>query len=358
MPIRKTQPDSKHFADSIIDWQRGHGRHDLPWQGTRDPYRIWVSEIMLQQTQVSAVIAYYQRFMARFPDVATLAHANLDEVMPYWAGLGYYARCRNLHRAAVMVMDKHGGIFPRHVDDVRALPGIGRSTAAAICAFAYGDSLPILDGNVKRVFARYFGLDGDIRTKPVEDAMWEIAQREVPAANIEAYTQGQMDLGATLCKRSKPACLLCPLQSCCVAYREGRTHLLPYSAKKAANPLRKTTMLVLVHQHQVLLERRPPTGIWGGLWSLPEMAHDSTAAEMLSLVKNRYAAKLKRTRAIEHLPDITHGFTHFTLDITPVLLKVETLLPQVAEAGAMWVDLNDIADAALPAPVKKLLLAL
>lgn len=343
------------FAQKIIRWQQRHGRHDLPWQNTRDPYRIWVSEIMLQQTQVSAVIAYYTRFMARFPDVATLAATPIDDVMPYWAGLGYYARARNLHKAAREIMSRFSGVFPRTFEDVWSLPGVGRSTAAAICAFAYGEPRPILDGNVKRVFARFFGVEGDIRSKAIEDAMWQIADREVPKKNIEAYIQGQMDLGATLCARGTPKCLLCPLNDDCVAHLQGRTDDLPTKQKKKDTPHRQTQMLVMVSHNEVLIERRPPTGIWGGLWSLPEIAID---ADALAIAKSRYGVATARGRKPQSLPQIEHGFTHYSLTIYPLEIAVTKREPHAAEVGAMWLNLDDIDGAALPAPVKKILATL
>jgi A/G-specific adenine glycosylase len=345
------------FAQKIIRWQQRDGRHDLPWQytKTRDPYRIWVSEIMLQQTQVSAVIEYYARFMSRFPDVATLANTPIDDVMPYWAGLGYYARARNLHKAARMIMDDFRGIFPRTFENVWSLPGVGRSTAAAICAFAYGESRPILDGNVKRVFARVFGVDGDIRSKPIEDLMWEIAEREAPKKNIEAYIQGQMDLGASLCARGTPKCLLCPVKDDCVAHREGRTHELPTKRATKETPHRQTQMLVMISSNEVLIERRPPTGIWGGLWSLPEIAMEDDA---LGIAKSRFAITPARGRKPRPLPQVEHGFTHYSLTIYPLEIAIAKREPHAAEVGTMWLNLDDVHGAALPAPVKKILMSL
>jgi A/G-specific adenine glycosylase len=342
----------KTFAQKIIRWQQRDGRHDLPWQNTQDPYRIWVSEIMLQQTQVSAVIEYYARFMARFPDVATLAATPMDDVMPYWAGLGYYARARNLHKAACMIINDFGGTFPRAFDDVWSLPGVGRSTAAAICAFAYGESRPILDGNVKRVFARVFGVEGDIRSKAIEEAMWAIAEREVPKKNVEAYIQGQMDLGATLCARGAPKCLLCPLKDDCVANLTGRTHELPMRRMPKETPHRETQMLVMISANEVLIERRPPTGIWGGLWSLPEAAME---VDTLTLAKSRYGVATARGRKPIPLDAVEHGFTHYSLTIYPLEIAVSRREPRVAEVGRMWLNLDDVDGAALPAPVKKIL---
>jgi A/G-specific adenine glycosylase len=343
------------FATQIIRWQEQSGRHDLPWQGTRDPYRIWVSEIMLQQTQVSAVIDYYARFMARFPTLESLATASLDEVMPYWAGLGYYARARNLHKAAVIVHTEHGGHFPRAFADVLALPGIGRSTAAAICAFAYGESRPILDGNVKRVFARRFGVEGDVRAKLVEEEMWRLAEREVPTQDVEAYIQGLMDLGATVCTRSNPTCLLCPLSRDCVAHQQGRTAELPGRGAKREVPHRETVMLVLRHGHEVLLERRPPTGIWGGLWSLPEVAIETDA---LAHARSRFGVAPTRGRRPKPLNAVDHGFTHYSLTIHPLEISVASVGANAREPGHLWLTIEDALGAAIPAPVKRILLAL
>jgi len=252
------------FSRAVIDWQVAHGRHALPWQNTRDAYRVWLSEIMLQQTQVTAVIPYYARFLARFPDVAALAAASADDVMACWAGLGYYSRARNLHRCAQRVVSEHGGVFPADPLLLAELPGIGRSTAAAISAFAYGTRAAILDGNVKRVFARVFGIDEYPGVKAVENALWQTAEALLPQAGIEAYTQGLMDLGATLCTRSQPACPRCPLAARCLALASGRTAELPVRKPKKAVPLKSATMLVIIDRAQVLLERRPATGIWGG----------------------------------------------------------------------------------------------
>ncbi len=352
------------FSKKLIQWQVKHGRHGLPWQvsaiGSRDAYRVWLSEIMLQQTQVSAVIPYYEKFLQRFPNIASLAAAPQDEVMQYWAGLGYYARARNLHRAAQQVTEIHGGIFPADFEAIHALPGIGRSTAAAICAFAFGQRAAILDGNVKRVFARHFGVLGDVKSKPVVDQLWAIAESELPNNNIEAtigsYTQGLMDLGATLCVRSKPACLLCPVQQTCVAKRDGLTETLPGKSAKRDVPHREIQMLVVVNAGQVLLEKRPPTGVWGGLWSLPECAVDVDALET---AQKRFAVKIKAgTKNAEKLATVEHGFTHFSLSIFPVKIHVSATQPRVMEAGLVWLSWKDIKEAALPAPVKKILLKL
>jgi A/G-specific adenine glycosylase len=343
------------FSDRIVEWQRAHGRHDLPWQGTRDPYRIWVSEIMLQQTQVAAVIPYYLRFVARLPDVHALAAAAPDEVMRLWSGLGYYSRARNLHGCAQRVVADFGGRFPRSADALADLPGIGRSTGAAIAAFAFGERVAILDGNVKRVLCRFEAVEGYPGAGPVERRLWEIADRELPDGEIEAYTQGLMDLGATLCSRSRPACGQCPLSERCVASAEGRTAELPTRKPRRVVPVRETTMLVLRRGDEVCLERRPPTGIWGGLWSLPEwpVASPESVAGMLEA---RFGlAEYARTE----LPPFEHAFTHFRLRVRALLLDVGARAakpPGAAQQGAaLWLPLTEVDGAALPRPVKSLL---
>ncbi len=337
------------FAKKIIIWQRREGRHGLPWQGTRDAYRIWLSEIMLQQTQVATVIPYYEKFVARFPNVAALAAANLDDVMQLWAGLGYYARARNLHRAAEAIVDMHGGVFPRAFDDILALPGIGRSTAAAVSAFAFSERRAILDGNVKRVFARQFGIEGDTRMRPVEEAMWAIADKKLPKTDIESYTQGLMDLGATVCTRTQPVCLLCPVRSTCVAFVEGRIDELPGKRIHRETPHRQTRMLVIISNGELLLEKRPPTGIWGGLWSLPELPVEK---DMFEVLHKSYGMK---GRTVRELARVEHGFTHYSLSIFPVEISVAHVEARAMEPGLMWINLEDAMGAAIPAPVKRIL---
>ena len=336
------------FASQVIAWQRRHGRHGLPWQNTRDPYAIWVSEIMLQQTQVATVIPYYRRFMERFPDLATLASASIDEVLRLWSGLGYYSRGRNLHRAAQVVRDRHEGRFPGRVGEVAALPGIGRSTAAAIVVFAHGEPLAILDGNVKRVLARACGIAGYPGEKQVADTLWRAAEHLLPSDDIEVYTQGLMDLGATVCLRRRPRCDACPVSARCVALREGRIDALPAPRPRKSLPRRKTVMLVLEHAGSVFLEKRPAPGIWGGLWCFPEVAAESDIAEACT---RRYGA---RVEGIESLPDVEHGFTHFSLTISPRRLRVSAVAPQAAEADRQWLQIENVRDAAVPAPVKRI----
>jgi len=335
----------KEFSLRLIEWQKQHGRHDLPWQQTRDPYAVWLSEIMLQQTQVASVIPYYQRFITSFPDIATLAAASQDEVLAHWSGLGYYARGRNLHRAAQIVATQHGGIFPADPELVVALPGIGRSTAAAILAFSFGQRRAILDGNVKRVLARCFGIAGYPGSKAVENQLWQQAEALLPESDIETYTQALMDLGATLCTR-KPACAECPFVSGCVAYNEKRVAELPTPKPRKPLPQKETAMLVLLRQGEVYLEKRPPTGIWGGMWSLPEapvMAADALAR--LGMIG----------REVKPLPELQHTFTHFRLRIVPLLFEVAVLQPGVHEPGGLWLTPADAMGAALPKPVREIL---
>lgn len=349
------------FSDAVIGWQKQHGRHKLPWQNTRDAYRIWLSEIMLQQTQVSAVIPYYERFLRRFPDVATLAAAPSEDVMAHWSGLGYYTRARNLHRCAQRVVDEYGGAFPANTRLLADLPGIGRSTAAAISAFAYGTRAAILDGNVKRVFARVFGVDGYPGQKKIEDLLWQRAEALLPLADIGSYTQGLMDLGATLCTRSKPSCGHCPLQKTCVALATDRVAELPVRKPKKTVPEKYTAMLVVTDGAQVLLQQRPDSGIWGGLLSLPEVPdlldEDNGALEDL-LGAALLPFGVPASMGIERLLPFSHGFTHFKLHVAPYRVTLAHRLDAVGEATHVWLDAAKIADAPLPAPVKKLLLAL
>ncbi len=349
-------PADASFAELLVAWQKRHGRHRLPWQQTRDAYRIWLSEIMLQQTQVATVIPYYQRFLQRFPDVAALAAAPVEEVMALWAGLGYYTRARNLHRCAQTVVDRHGGCFPADVDQLAALPGIGQSTAAAIAAFAYGARAAILDGNVKRVFCRVFGIDGFPGQASVERALWQRAAALLPAQDIESYTQGLMDLGATVCTRSRPRCSDCPMQSRCVAHAEGRTAELPVRRPRKAVPEKSTVMLVVLHADELLLEQRPPTGIWGGLLSLPELERLGGAADREAEGEVRRAlAGIGQVAAIEPLPPFAHAFTHYKLWVTPFRVQLSSRESLAGQSPYRWHGVDTLGQAALPAPVKKLL---
>lgn len=336
------------FAQRLIDWQRRHGRHDLPWQRSRDPYRVWIAEIMLQQTQVAAVIPYYTRFLTRFPTLADLAAAPLEEVMPLWSGLGYYARARNLHRCARRLAADHGGEFPRDPARIAALPGIGRSTANAIAAFCFGARVPILDGNVRRLLCRFLGIAGYPGDTAVERRLWQEAAALLPPREVATYLQAQMDMGATVCTRARPRCDACPVAGQCVARRDDRVAELPAPRPRKALPEREVTLLVLHAAGRVLLERRPPVGIWGGLLSLPELPAD---AEPVAYCEQRLGLRIG---AAAPAPSFTHGFTHFRLRIRPLVCAVDAA-GQAAEPGLAWLAGTELAQAALPAPIRGLL---
>jgi A/G-specific adenine glycosylase len=340
------------FASRIVAWQREHGRHDLPWQGTRDPYRIWLAEVMLQQTQVATVVPYYQRFLARCPDLQSLALAPLDDVLALWSGLGYYSRARNLHQAASLALEAHGGEFPSTYDEVLRLPGVGRSTAAAILAFSRGERRAILDGNVKRVLARAFAVQGYPGDRSVEKELWRHAEALLPETGIEAYTQGLMDLGARICMRTKPRCLLCPVAPDCAAHAQGREEAYPEPRPAKRLPQRQTLMLLYLDRGSVLLEKRPPTGVWGGLWSLPEA---DRAADTETLCRDRFGVAPAR---VQRLDAIRHGFTHFRLTIHPVAVWLAGASLRAEDSNAMWMQPEETLRVALPAPLKPLLASL
>ncbi len=335
------------FADRIVAWQRTTGRHDLPWQGTRDAYRVWLSEIMLQQTQVATVVPYYRRFVERFPDVAALASADVHEVMRLWAGLGYYARARNLHACARRVAAEHERRFPRTARELAQLPGIGRSTAAAIAAFCFDERAAILDGNVKRVLARQFGVAGFPGAAAVERELWARAESLLPAAaQMPSYTQGLMDLGATICTKTQPRCDHCPVQPTCVALRSGRVDELPAPRPGRSTRTRSAQLLLLVDGDRVLLEQRPGVGIWGGL--LAPLQFDRVE-EMTTALHALAPGALAQALAPRR-----HAFTHFTLQFTPHLARCDRPLAAM-EPRLRWVDRADIEHAALPAPIRILL---
>ena len=359
-----TQPGTAPFATRLIAWQRRAGRHDLPWQHPRTPYRVWLSEIMLQQTQVATVIPYFQRFVAAFPEVGALAAAPAESVMALWSGLGYYARARNLHAAARQVVAEHGGMFPASSAELAQLPGVGRSTAAAIAAFCFGERCAILDGNVRRVLARHAGIDGDVRAPAVERQLWQLAEARLPAQEIDTYTQGLMDLGATCCRRHKPDCAACPVSADCVALREHRVHELPVPRARKARPERATTLLIIEHAGHIWLEPRPAHGIWGGLLSLPELPRlpDPVGTHDLGALPDAVsAAVLARFGRPAHAPEALtprhHAFTHFRLHIRAWHIRLAQAHPHSAEPAAegRWVSADDIAGAALPAPIRPLL---
>ena len=322
------------FAAAVLAWFEQHGRKHLPWQIDRTPYRVWISEIMLQQTQVSTVIPYYERFLQRFPTVQMLALAPLDEVLHLWTGLGYYARARNLHRAAGVLVEQHGSEFPRDIEAVQALPGIGRSTAGAILALSRCERHPILDGNVKRVLARHFGVVGFPGEAAIAQRLWDIAERCTPSARVDEYTQAMMDLGATVCVRSRPACTQCPMRASCVAFATGRQAVLPTPRPKKARPLRAAlTLLLRRDDGTVYLEQRPATGLWGGLWSLPQFDDHAAAQQWL---------RQRTTRALPQpltLSAYHHAFTHFDLVLTPWVLQLAQPFEHIADdVRHCWYD--------------------
>jgi A/G-specific adenine glycosylase len=333
------------IAAQVIAWQRRHGRHDLPWQASRDPYRVWLSEVMLQQTQVATVLAYYARFLARFPDVATLAAAPPDDVLALWSGLGYYSRARNLHRCAQVVVAQHGGAFPRTSAQLATLPGIGRSTAAAIAAFCFGERAAILDGNVKRVLTRALGYAEDLSTTAGERGLWAEAESLLPPAHdISAYTQGMMDLGAGICTLRRPRCEACPLAASCVASREGEPQRYPVKTRRLVRGERTNALLWLAAPGQVWLERRPGTGVWAGLWSLPAFEH-------LHALRQATRDWPGQGRA---LPVISHALTHFDWRLQPWRHELAHAAPAPLPNGRWW-PLAEALCLGLPAPVRRLL---
>lgn len=343
-------PDST-LAIRLLGWFDEYGRHDLPWQHPRTPYRVWLAEIMLQQTQVQTVLPYYQRFLDALPDLPALAAAGHDTVMALWAGLGYYARARNLHRTAQLCVAQHGGDLPADIDALAALPGIGRSTAGAILAQAHGQRHAILDGNVKRLLCRLHGIDGWPGTTAVQKQLWQRSEAHLPGTRLADYTQAIMDFGATLCRRSNPDCARCPLQPDCIAYRDGRTDELPQARPGKPLPQRHTWML-LMHDDadRILLQRRPPTGIWAGLWSLPEAPDHAGARQHLARLADA------DFDSFELLAPIEHSFSHFKLQIEP--LRWRNCRPRHGVGdndGARWFDREALREIGLPAPIRRLL---
>lgn len=345
----------QRFASRLLDWHSHCGRADLPWQQDPSAYRVWVSEIMLQQTQVATVIPYFGRFMERFPDVTTLAEAPLDAVLHLWAGLGYYARARNLHRAATVIRDRYHGEFPQRFDDVVALPGVGRSTAGAILALSAGQRHPILDGNVKRVLARFYGVEGWPGQAAVARRLWAHAERLTPHKHVARYTQAIMDLGATLCTRTQPDCGQCPVHSGCAARKASRQGELPAPRPRKTLPVRRTTMLLLRNgRGEIMLQQRPAMGIWGGLWSLPEPGagplSDADIAHWCSQHLHCDAHEMQRW------PLTRHTFTHFHLDIEPVVAKAISVRSGVMDcASTVWYNTEQPVPVGLAAPVQRLL---
>lgn len=338
-------------APALLAWFDRHGRHDLPWQHPRTPYRVWLAEIMLQQTQVQTVLPYYERFLAALPTLPALAAASHDEVMALWSGLGYYARARHLHAAAKVCVAQHGGELPTEFEAMAALPGIGRSTAAAILAQAHGQRHAILDGNVKRVLARLHGVHGWPGASAVEKQLWALAESHLPDERLCDYTQAIMDFGATLCTRADPACMVCPLQARCVARIEGLTAQLP--APKPGKPLPTRHCVLLVARDaegRVLLQRRPPVGVWAGLWSVPETADRASAREWLGT-----HVELDFERGQPH-PAFEHVFSHYRLQAEPLLWRGATLRPRIGDNDDLrWVARAELPATGLPAPIRRLL---
>ena len=342
--------DTEHnhrIAPPLLQWARVHGRHNLPWQRPATPYRVWISEIMLQQTQVSTVIPYFERFVEQFPDIASLANASLDDVLALWSGLGYYARARNLHRTAITCRDRHDGHLPDTLDALAALPGIGRSTAGAIMALGFGRRAPILDGNVKRVLARYHAVEGWPGKTAVQRALWGIAESETPPENIAAYTQAIMDLGATVCTRNRPACGVCPLAARCAARLQGDQTAYPAPKPRRARPRRESTFIWAEAGGLVLFEQRPPSGIWGGLLCLPEIPGSE---DIESWCRDTLAAQ---PDTVEEQPGFEHEFTHFRLAASVLRLEPGDARQIRDNSMLRWIRPEAALSAGLPAPIRR-----
>jgi len=337
------------FQKKILRWFDSNGRKNLPWQLDATPYKTWLSEVMLQQTQVMTVIPYFNRFIESFPTVKALAEAPLDTVLSHWAGLGYYARARNLHKTAITINEK-GGAFPEDIEGLIALPGIGRSTAGAILSIAFNKSHPILDGNVRRVLARFYAISGWTGHTKISNELWKISTRYTPILRCADYTQAMMDLGATLCTRSQPACDICPITSACLARIEDKVKLLPTPKPAKAIPSKKITFLILKNENQqILLEKRPPVGIWGGLWSLPEF-------EAFADIQMLCEQKKITVNSILQLDEQRHTFSHYHLDYTAFVVKIQNPNNNVMEANqSVWYNVEQINDLGLASPIKRLL---
>ena len=342
-----TLPKHQPFALRLIAWQRQHGRNTLPWQGA-DAYRVWLSEIMLQQTQVATVIPYYHRFLQHFPNVESLAQASEEGVLALWSGLGYYSRARNLHAAARHIMQFHQGQFPQQFEQLLNLPGIGRSTAAAICALAYHKRHAILDGNVKRVLARHAAIEGFAGDKKIELGLWQQAEALLPHQDVASYTQGMMDLGALICTRSKPQCSVCPVQADCGAYQQDRVAQLPTPRLRKLLPERQSTFLLLLHNGDIFLEKRASSGIWGGMWCPPQFTDTAAASAWCAQSGMEIAAE-------KSLPQFTHTFTHFKLHILPLLVELKRKPLIAAQQDSVWLEMEDALHGAISTPVRKMI---
>ncbi|NRA72379.1 MAG: A/G-specific adenine glycosylase [Gammaproteobacteria bacterium] len=321
------------FSKKIISWYQEHGRKTLPWQLDKTPYRVWISEVMLQQTQVATVIPYYQRFMEQFPTITDLANAPTDQVLHLWTGLGYYARARNLHKTAQIVRDQYHGEFPTHFDQVLDLPGIGRSTAGAVLSLSLNQPHAILDGNVKRVLTRHYAIEGWYGVSKVEKKLWQVSTELTPLTNTSEYNQAMMDLGASLCSRSKPQCPVCPVMETCVAFKEERTKEFPNSKPKKVTPVKSTIMLIIEAEGKVHLIKRPPTGIWGSLHCFPEF-------ESLEIMENSVEHLIAQGE-LKALTPLRHTFSHYHLDITPYHLKLPRIIDNIVMESqqALWYNL-------------------
>lgn len=340
MSKSQTNPN---FADRVLAWFEDHGRKHLPWQQNVTPYKVWVSEIMLQQTQVATVIPYFERFMASFPTIESLSCSPLDDVLSHWTGLGYYARARNLHKAAQQVCQHHGGVLPKTIEGLESLPGIGRSTAGAIVSLALNHRATILDGNVKRVLARHQAVQGWPGETKIHNALWDIADRFTPANNCKAYNQAMMDLGATICTRSSPSCLLCPVSADCIALKENTWQNYPGKKPKTVKPIRKTKFAIIQNaQNAIYLIRRAEQGIWGGLWCFPEIGEEDHALT-------------EQADKTEALPVFRHTFSHFHLDIEPIVFTMTKSTAEIREDSGAWVSIEDAMLKGLAAPVVNLL---
>lgn len=351
--VDNTLPRPQDFTTSVLDWHARHGRRSLPWHAQRDPYRIWISEIMLQQTQVGTVIPFYQDFIRKFPNIHALAAAELDEVMIQWSGLGYYARARNLHQAARKICDQHHGRFPQTLDEIMDLPGVGRSTAGAILAFSQNARHPILDGNAKRVLSRYHAVQGTPGKRETENRLWVLADQHTPADRAAEYTQAIMDLGALICRVRNPLCETCPIASGCLAYALDQVASFPARKQKKSRPLKSCRMILLRRPDGfVLLCRRPKKGIWGGLWSLPQL--DDSELDIMQYCKQAFGIEVCSMR---NLPLIRHGFSHYELEIAPVLCDMAAFgISRLSDSrGYLWHDPQCPAAAGLPAAVKRIL---
>ena len=342
-----TNSDASSFASQVLAWYHQFGRKTLPWQQEKTPYKVWLSEVMLQQTQVATVIPYFERFMAQFPTVAELSAAPIDHVLHLWTGLGYYARARNLHKAACQIMNEHQGKFPENFEQVVALPGVGRSTAGAILSLSLGQHYPILDGNVKRVLARYYAVAGWPGQREVEGKLWALSEAVTPQREVAAFNQAMMDLGAMICTRSRPKCELCPLNDGCIAYAQHNWQNYPGKKPKKDLPTREAWLLLLKQDDRVLLEKRPSVGIWGGLYSFPQFA-DRTEMEQWLSQRGMNAKQ-------QQLNSFKHTFSHFHLQIIPVLIEPTTITALMEESVTLWYNLAQPQSVGLAAPVQRIL---